>query len=53
MKCEVCKKNVETTFLSKVLGSYVKDKKGKKHLVCPECQKKFSKKEDILKQLTK
>jgi hypothetical protein len=53
MKCEICSKNVETTFLGKLKGGYVKDKKGKKHLVCSECQKKFQKKEDILKQLTK
>jgi hypothetical protein len=53
MKCEICSTKVETTFLSKLIGGYVKDKKGKKHVVCRECQKKFQKKEDILKQLTK
>ena len=47
MKCEVCKKNVEVTFLNKPIGTYIKDKKGKRHLVCNECQKKH-KKEEIL-----
>ena len=42
MKCEICKNKIETTFMSKILGTYVKDDKGKKHIVCFECQKKFS-----------
>lgn len=50
-KCEICKGKIEETFLKKILGTYVKDKKGKKHLVCPECQKKFRKKEEIIKNL--
>ncbi|MDO8642979.1 MAG: hypothetical protein Q7R76_05380 [Candidatus Woesearchaeota archaeon] len=51
MKCEICKATVETTFLEKILGSYFKDAKGKKHLICPHCQKKFPKKDDVLKKL--
>ncbi|MFH0979162.1 MAG: hypothetical protein V1837_07750 [Candidatus Woesearchaeota archaeon] len=51
MKCEICKKTIEETFLKKVVGSYLKDKKGKKHLICPDCQKKYPKKEDILTRL--
>lgn len=51
MKCEICSKDIGTIFLSKILGSYVKDEKGKKHAVCSECQKKFQKKEEILKQI--
>ena len=51
MKCEICKTTIETTFLEKVHGSYVKDAIGKKHLVCPQCQKKFPKKDDVLKKL--
>ena len=39
MKCELCKKKIEETFLKKILGTYVKDSKGKKHAVCHECQK--------------
>ncbi|MBU3942026.1 MAG: hypothetical protein KKF74_03880 [Nanoarchaeota archaeon] len=51
MKCEICKKKIEETFLKKVLGTYVKDEKGKKHAVCFECQKKFSNKEELLKHI--
>jgi len=51
MKCEICKKRIEETFLKKMLGTYVKDEKGKKHAICFECQKKFSSKEELLKQL--
>lgn len=51
MKCEICRKKIEETFLKKIIGTYVKDEKGRKHTVCFECQKKFPKKEDILKKL--
>jgi len=51
MKCEICKKRIEETFLKKILGTYVKDEKGKKHAVCFECQKKFPSKEELLKKL--
>jgi len=51
MKCEICRKKIEETFLKKMIGTYIKDAKGKKHTVCFECQKKFPKKEDILKKL--
>ena len=33
MKCSVCKKNVETTFLGKLVGTYFKG-----NVVCRECQ---------------
>jgi hypothetical protein len=49
MKCDICKNKIEETFLEKMLGSYVKDAKGKKHLICSECQKKFKTKEEMLK----
>lgn len=42
MKCAICKSNIEETFLKKIIGTYVKDQKGKKHPVCFECQKKFN-----------
>ncbi len=48
MKCEACKSRIEVTFLNKILGTYVKDEKGKKHTICFECQKKFRSKEEIL-----
>jgi len=52
MKCEICKKKIEQTFLNKILGTHIKDEKGKKHAVCKECQKKFkNSKEEIIKQL--
>jgi hypothetical protein len=41
MKCSICSGKIETTFLKKIIGTYAKDKKGKKHAVCFECQKKF------------
>jgi len=42
MKCEICSKSIETTFMGKILGTYIKDNKAKKHTVCFECQKKFN-----------
>jgi hypothetical protein len=51
MKCEICKKNIGITFLKKIIGSYVKDEKGKKHSVCSECQKKHKSKKEILTNL--
>jgi hypothetical protein len=51
MKCEACKKNIEQTFLNKIIGTYVKDQKGKLHTICFECQKKFETKEEILTQI--
>ena len=38
-KCALCDAKVETVFLEKVQGSYVKDAKGKKRLVCSACQR--------------
>jgi hypothetical protein len=51
MKCEICKKNIEETFLKKIVGTHVKDSKGKMHAVCPDCQKKLKDKSSILQQL--
>ena len=51
MKCEICANKIETTFLAKLLGGYVKDKDGKKHAVCSSCQKKFQSKDELLKNL--
>lgn len=51
MKCKICKKKIEETFLKKILGTYIKDEKGKKHPVCPECQKEYKTKEEILKKI--
>jgi len=52
MKCVICSKKIEETFLKKIVGSYVKKKgSSKKHPVCFECQKKFKTKEEIIKNL--
>ena len=51
MKCEICKEKIEETFLKKILGTYVKDSKGKKHLICKQCQSKAGSKEEILAKL--
>jgi len=39
MKCEVCKTKIQETFLKKVVGTVIKDEKGKNHFVCSNCQK--------------
>jgi hypothetical protein len=39
MKCAICKEKVEETFLKKPLGTYIKNEKGKKYLICQKCQK--------------
>lgn len=50
-KCSICSKKIETTFLNKIIGTYIKNKKGKRKAVCFECQKKFQSKEDLLKNI--
>ena len=44
MKCEICNKKIELTFMNKIVGTYFKKGKKKKP-ICPECQKKFSESE--------
>ena len=47
MKCELCKKEIEETFLGKFKGTVVKinvSGKNKIYYVCGECQKKFGNK---------
>ena len=49
MKCSVCAKKIEETFMKKIIGTYVKKAgSSKKHPVCFECQKKFNSKEELL-----
>ena len=44
MKCPICSKKIEMTFMNKIVGTIYK--KGKKHhAVCNDCQKRFSTKE--------
>ncbi|HLD19459.1 MAG TPA: hypothetical protein VJB90_05635 [Candidatus Nanoarchaeia archaeon] len=52
MNCELCKKKVSTTFLEKPIGTYIKNEKGKRILICFECQKKFKTKKEIIDALT-
>ncbi len=51
VKCDICKKKVEENFLKKVFGTYIKDSKGKKKLVCSECQRKLVSAEIIKEEL--
>jgi hypothetical protein len=51
MRCNICKEELKTTFLDKILGTVVKDAKGKRHHICPECQRKLGSKEEIMKKL--
>ncbi len=51
MKCSICNKTLAETFLKKIIGSYIKDDKGKRHPVCRECQKQFNSKDELLKNL--
>jgi hypothetical protein len=50
-KCEICNSKIDTTFLGKIIGTIVKDKKGKKHTICFACQKTVKDKESILSKL--
>jgi hypothetical protein len=45
MNCTICKNKIQETFLKKIIGTYVKDKKGKKKPVCKDCQSKLSEQE--------
>jgi hypothetical protein len=49
MKCDVCGKKIELTFLNKRIGTTMRDAKKKKRDICNECQKKYSKEELITK----
>lgn len=49
MKCASCNQQIQTTFLDKLVGTYIK-KDGKQHPVCDECQRAFSK-EEILERI--
>ncbi|MBD3202665.1 hypothetical protein GF327_00075 [Candidatus Woesearchaeota archaeon] len=40
MKCSICNKKIEKTFLNKIKGAYI-IKNSKRHAVCSECQKKY------------
>lgn len=50
MKCEICSKTIQKTFLEKIMGTHVRNSKGKKKIVCSECQSKL-KDEEIKEKL--
>jgi len=46
-KCEICKEEIQTTFLDKLDGTIIKTGEGetsKKHYVCSTCQKEHKEK---------
>lgn len=51
MKCEICKNKIPEIFLKKILGTVIKDEKGKKHFICSDCQKKYPSKEEVMENL--
>ena len=51
IKCEICNQKIAQTFLGKLLGTYIKDAKGKKHTICKNCQQQFGSKKAILEKL--
>ena len=51
MRCRICRKAVEETFLKKILGTYIKDKKSNKQVISKGSPKKMKKSEEILKKI--
>lgn len=47
MNCSLCKQKIEVTVLSKIKGTFLKNKKFQ---ICANCQKRYGEKE-ALKQL--
>jgi gluconate kinase len=53
-KCDICKRNIDSTFLDKLQGTkvYIKDgDKNREFLVCSECQRKH--KDNLREELKK
>lgn len=38
MKCDITKKEIQKNFLDKLIGTVIKDEKGKKHFISAEAQ---------------
>ena len=51
MRCEICKEKIEENFLEKPIGTYIKDKNGKKHIICYRCQRRLGSKAEMLKNI--
>jgi len=50
-KCTICKTKIQQTFLKKIVGTYIKNEKGKRLPVCFECQQKFKTKKEMLENI--
>lgn len=50
MKCDICSKKIEETFLNKIVGTRIMVGR-KEKTVCPECQSKLKTKEEIIRNL--
>lgn len=49
MKCEVTGKDIEKTFLGKIVGTVIKDENGKKHFISAAAQSQYkNQKKDLL-----
>ena len=52
VKCKVCGNKIKELFLGKIKGTIIKKAdSSKKYEVCFDCQKKFTSKEELLKQI--
>lgn len=51
MKCSICKQRIATTFLEKLVGTYVRDAHGRKQPVCSACQKRLGSAEALRAEL--
>jgi hypothetical protein len=51
-KCKICSEKLVETFLGKLKGTIVKKAGSKKHYnVCPNCQKKFPGKDELMAEI--
>ncbi len=52
MKCAICKNEIETTFLSKIKGIYIKVD-GKIYPICRKCQKRLNNDKNLMEKEVK
>lgn len=52
MKCAITGEEIKRTFLGKIIGTVVKDSKGKKHYISAEAQKNYRTKEEMLNAIS-
>ena len=54
MKCEITGQKIEETFPGKILGTVIKDEKGKKHYISSQAQMQYNNdKEQLLAAIKK